>query len=87
MEKDQIAELSETVRIDDLAGSIPTKPLQKERTALAFPIVWGFVVSVLLCFLFTFFRDFKDGLELFKTVSAVLSMPLGYVLGFYFRSS
>jgi hypothetical protein len=86
MEKDQIAELSETVRIEDLAG-ITTIPTHKERPALAYPIVWGFVISVGLCFLYTFLRDFKDGLELFKTVSAVLSMPLGYVLGFYFRSN
>jgi hypothetical protein len=85
MEKDQIEESVEMVPIEDLAG-IKTVPAHKERPALAFPIVWGFVISVGLCFLYTFLRDFKDGLELFKTVSAVLSMPLGYVLGFYFRS-
>lgn len=61
-------------------------------------IVLAFCFSVAGCFLFllgslvaagcssgwTQDSAFKNALELFKTVSAVLSGPLGFVLGYYF---
>ncbi len=61
-------------------------------------IVLAFCFSVAGCFLFLLGSligagcspgwnpdsAFKNGLELFKTVSAVLSGPLGFVLGYYF---
>jgi hypothetical protein len=63
-------------------------------------IVWTFTISIGCCFLVVFaeviFCIIKaDGklessslaasFELFKTVSAIMSGPLGFVLGFYFR--
>lgn len=32
-------------------------------------------------------HDYKPALELFKTVSSIISGPLGFVLGFYFREN
>lgn len=55
-------------------------------------IVLSFCLSIAACFFFLFWSPtvwgqgsaFSDSLELFKTVSAVLSGPLGFVLGYYF---
>ncbi len=70
---------------------------------LAKVIVWAFCLSIGFSFLFAsahytaqFFKrnaeqeqipDINISLEIFKTVSAVMSGPLGFVLGFYFRES
>ena len=70
---------------------------------LAKVIVWAFCLSIGFSFLFAsahytaqFFNrnseqeqipDINISLEIFKTVSAVMSGPLGFVLGFYFRES
>lgn len=71
--------------------------VSREVTAatIAKVIVWTFSISVAACFIVVFIEVFKfasqdqvtlaASLELFKTVSAVLSGPLGFVLGFYFR--
>ena len=69
--------------------SAPTAPATREQHAfpLALVIVLTFAVSIGVSFvyLFWFAPTLGNGLELFKTVSAVLSGPLGFVLGFYFR--
>jgi hypothetical protein len=73
------------------------RPVSREATAAALGqiIVWTFSLSVASCFIVVFIEVFRfasqdqitlgASLELFKTVSAVLSGPLGFVLGFYFR--
>jgi hypothetical protein len=75
----------------------PQRPVNREATAAALGqvIVWTFSLSVACCFVVVFIEVFKftsqdhvtlsASLELFKTVSAVLSGPLGFVMGFYFR--
>jgi hypothetical protein len=84
-------------------GSItPQRPVSREATAanLRKIIVWTFAGSVIGCFsvvlvqlIFQFLHPSTQTLtldfsfELFKTVSAVVSGPLGFVLGFYFRDS
>ncbi len=65
-------------------------------------IVWTFALSFAACFLVTSVQVFfffyhpnnnstdltlTASFELFKTFSAVMSGPLGFVLGFYFRDS
>lgn len=78
---------SETVEtLDDLGGPVQTVKTQPERHIIAYLIVGIFIVSILLCFRYTFVNELKEGIELFTTVSAVLSGPLGVVLGFYFGS-
>ncbi len=59
---------------------------------IAIFIIGTFALSILLCFVYLFilvFRspssDMSSAFDLFKTVSSVLSGPLGFVLGFYFR--
>jgi hypothetical protein len=76
------------------------RPINGEATAanLGKIIVWTFTGSVAICFLvvlveimFQFLHPSEHELtltasfELFKTVSAFMSGPLGFVLGFYFR--
>ncbi|RQW08069.1 hypothetical protein EH222_06125 [candidate division KSB1 bacterium] len=55
-------------------------------------IIGTFSVSILLCFAYLFVlmlrsgdSDLESAFDLFKTVASVLSGPLGFVLGFYFR--
>lgn len=81
------------------ASITPQRPVTREATAAALGqiIVWTFSLSVACCFVVVFIEVFKftsqdritlsASLELFKTVSAVLSGPLGFVMGFYFRDS
>lgn len=76
---------------------LPDREVPRSLTAalLAKIIVWTFALSVGLCFigagvqLFRSCSDLKLAMDpifdLFKTVSAVLSGPLGFVLGYYFR--
>jgi hypothetical protein len=73
-------------------STIPQRPISRERTAakLASLIVWTFALSLAACFLVVFIhvwrsQDLTASLELFKTFAAVMSGPLGFVLGFYFR--
>ena len=77
------AEFIETIEIP------PTESVSREKHAfpLALIIVSTFAVSICVSFVYLFWiaPTPVDGLELFKTVSAVLSGPLGFVLGFYFR--
>jgi hypothetical protein len=68
----------------------PQRPVNREATAAALGqvIVWTFSLSVACCFVVVFIEVLKfasQDHELFKTVSAVLSGPLGFVMGFYFR--
>ena len=76
---------------------LPERAIPRALTAalLAKIIVWTFALSIGLCFvgagvqLVRSAADMKAGMDpvfdLFKTVSAVLSGPLGFVLGYYFR--
>lgn len=79
-----------------------TRPSSKDLTAshLAKVIVWAFCISMGFSFVFASIDyviqtqsetqeqiDINKSLEIFKTVSAVMSGPLGFVLGFYFRES
>jgi hypothetical protein len=80
--------------------TIKERTIGREATAanLGKVIVWTFTGSVAVCFLvvlveiiFQFLHPSEHELtltasfELFKTVSAIMSDPLGFVLGFYFR--
>lgn len=79
-----------------------TRPSPKDLTAshLAKVIVWAFCISMGFSFVFASAHYFSQpksqteqvpniniSFEIFKTVSAVMSGPLGFVLGFYFRES
>lgn len=83
------APATEPVEFIKAIETAPTAPAIREKHAfpLALVIVWTFAVSIGASFvyLFWFASTLDNGLELFKTVSAVLSGPLGFVLGFYFR--
>ena len=81
--------------------TVPTQHSPRTLTAsyLAKLIVWAFCLSVGFSFLFATIHyttqlskqkeipDVNVSLEIFKTVSAVMSGPLGFVLGFYFREA
>lgn len=84
-EEPGLIELEESI---ETLGEPTVVPYRKERHAypLALIIVWTFALSIGAAFSYIFFGGtFSDGVELFKTVSAVLSGPLGFVLGYYFR--
>ncbi|MGF1603168.1 MAG: hypothetical protein ACFCU8_14320 [Thermosynechococcaceae cyanobacterium] len=80
------------VRLPQGKSITPQRPISKEKTAakLASVIVWTFSLSLASCFLVVFIHVYREqdiaaSLELFKTFAAVMSGPLGFVLGFYFR--
>jgi hypothetical protein len=87
-ERPEIIELEPIERIQDL-GPLESISIRREKAAffIALIIVLLFAVSILFSFLYLFIfkGECKDAFELFKTVSAVLSGPLGFVLGYYFR--
>jgi hypothetical protein len=67
-------------------------PVLREKTTanIAYIVVLTFALCILGCFGTVFYyvrvgQDLESSFELFKTVSAVMSGPLGFVLGFYFR--
>ena len=78
-----------------------TRPSPRDLTAshLAKVIVWAFCISMGFSFVFASVHYFSQpksternpdinvSLEIFKTISAVMSGPLGFVLGFYFRET
>ena|SRR6185369_9762297 len=86
-----------TVGGGDRIEPLPEREVPRSATAalLGKVIVWTFALSVGLCFVGAAVQllrpssDLKLAMEpifdLFKTVSAVLSGPLGFVLGYYFR--
>lgn len=88
----------QALRLKLIGSPLPERevPLRSLTAALLGKIiVWTVALSVGLCFvgagvqLFRSGGDLKSGMDpifdLFKTVSAVLSGPLGFVLGYYFR--
>ncbi len=89
----------EQVDISSLPPQRTTSHTARDKTAshLARVIVWTFAISIGISFLFAgldYFlgqdpsdRNVNSSLEIFKTVSSVMSGPLGFVLGFYFRES
>ena len=78
-----------------------TRPGSRDLTAshLAKVIVWAFCLGMGCSFLFASVHYFSQlnsdesspdinvSLEIFKTISATMSGPLGFVLGFYFREN
>ena len=74
--------------------SMVQRPVAREQAAshIGSVIVWTFTLSVAACFMIVSInvwrgQDLDASFELFKTVSALMSGPLGFVLGFYFRES
>lgn len=86
---DESTDDEELITLEEELEEPQTVPYPRERHAfpLACIIVGLFAVSILACFVYLFLYEskFDQTTELFKTVSAVLSGPLGFVLGFYFR--
>lgn len=73
-------------KIDD---SKPTK--DTTRTKLASIYVYGFFGIIVLCFLYAFIfckcdSNSKELKDLLLTASGVLSGPLGFVFGYYFKN-
>lgn len=69
----------------------PKRHRETTRTKLASIYVYGFLGIILLCFIYAFVfsgcgcftRDLKD---LLLTASGILSGPLGFVFGYYFKN-
>ena len=88
--QDESPDEEEIITLDEAIEPPQTVPVPAKWMHafwLAIIIVGTFAISIGLCFfyLFKFNSRFSEGLELFKTISAVLSGPLGFVLGYYFR--
>lgn len=61
------------------------------RTKLASYYLWGFFIVIGSCFLFAFIRStcecsIRDLKDLLLTASGILSGPLGFVFGYYFKN-
>lgn len=64
-------------------------PKENTRTYIASLYVWGFFIVIGVVFLISFIRGFDvDGYkDMLITVSGVLSGPLGFIVGYYFKAS
>lgn len=73
-----------------LDDSKPTKDTTRKTLASIF--VYGFFGVIVLCFFFCFFYNYAfcdckiDLKDLLLTVAGILSGPLGFVFGYYFKN-
>ena len=77
---------SENTSVD---SNVTSSPKESTRTYIARLYVWAFFIVIGLVFIVGFIKcfsvnDFKDMLV---TISGVLSGPLGFIVGYYFKAS
>ena len=82
-----VAEDSVGVSVDMNSNSANKK--ESTRTYIAQLYVWAFFLVIACVFVIGFFKDFKvdEYKDMLVTVSGVLSGPLGFIVGYYFKAS
>lgn len=66
-----------------------SSPKESTRRYIAQLYVWAFFVVILLVFVVGFLKCFSinDYKDLLVTISGILSGPLGFIVGYYFKAS
>ncbi len=86
-ETDEIVHVENFEAVDLNSNSANTK--ESTRTYIAQLYIWAFFIVILLVFIIGFIEDFRveDYKDMLVTVSGVLSGPLGFIVGYYFKAS
>jgi len=69
--------------------SSPEKKREDTRSKIAQVYVYAFYCTILATFLVGLYKGFSvdEYSDLLVTISGILSGPLGFIIGFYFKSS
>ena len=64
-------------------------PKENTRSRIANIYVWAFFGVIVIVFIVGYCKDFKvdEFKDMLVTVSGVLSGPLGFIVGYYFKAS
>lgn len=86
MEEEEINEKTPEIKPNEKDGS---DPKENTRSKIATLYVWCFFAVILLVFITCCCKDFgvDDYKDLILTVSGVLTGPLGFIVGYYFKAS
>ena len=93
MSTDKCPEVSHTTEAQfkntTVDSNVTSSPKESTRTYIARLYVWSFFIVIGLVFVIGLIKcfsvnDFKDMLV---TISGVLSGPLGFIVGYYFKAS
>lgn len=73
--------------VGGLTQSLP-KAKETTRSELANTYVTGFLIIVCLALLYSFVRNYSpnDTKDIIITMSGILSGPLGFIIGYYFKT-
>lgn len=62
---------------------------ENTRSYIAQLYVWGFFIAISLVYLLGYLKNFsvQDFKDMIVTLSGILSGPLGFIVGYYFKAS
>lgn len=86
LEDNEQQEKDEAVLLDQKQDS---DPKESTRSKIATLYVWAFFIVIAVVFLIGYVSCFKvdEYKDMLVTVSGVLSGPLGFIVGYYFKAS
>ena len=87
-EQKSIDTLRETSTNDKLAESAEQKR-ETTRSSIAKIYLWCFFIILFIGFIFCFVyaKTVSDVKDIFVSISGVLSGPLGFIIGYYFKAT
>jgi ABC-type multidrug transport system permease subunit len=67
----------------------PEKAKESTRSYIAVLYTWAFFITILIVFVIGYITSFevKDYRDMLITISGILSGPLGFIIGYYFKSA
>ena len=89
MAKTKSGELQDDPSVERMSAVYRAEKREDTRSRIALYYVLGFLFSILICFVIAGFQKLtvSDTRDLIVSVSSVLSGPLGFIIGFYFKTS
>lgn len=73
---------------DGTTDDSPAKKRETTRSKIALFYVWAFFITIGVSFLIGVLRCFavKDYIDFLIAISGILSGPLGFIIGYYFKA-
>ncbi len=89
MSSQDIPEPNEPIEIESKYDDSPEKAKETTRSSIARNYVYGFFGTILITFIVGLTTCFtvQEYRDMLITVSGILSGPLGFIIGYYFKSS
>lgn len=71
-----------------LVEDSPAKKRESTRSKIALFYVWAFFVTIGVSFIIGLIKSYpaKDYIDLLIAISGILSGPLGFIIGYYFKA-